>query len=236
MAVETVGYVGRAINHSNKQALTPYIMQSILILVAPALFAATIYMALGRITRALDAEAHSVIPLRWLTKIFVTGDVLSFFIISGGGGIQAQAHAGSDKVKLGQNIILGGLFLQIVLFGFFVGTAVVFHLRLRKIPTRRSYDDQDWDWQKMLIILYAVSTVIMTRNIFRVIEYAMGRDTYLLRVEWPVYIFDAVLMTAVMVMLLLKWTTIRSNRHLLEENVKLGSAEVVNVGSIVPKA
>ena len=88
----------------------------------------------------------------------------------------------------------------------------------------------------MLLVLYAVSAVIMTRNIFRVVEYAMGRDAYLLSVEWPVYIFDAVLMTAVMVMLLLKWTAIRSNRHVVEENVELGSAEVVNVGSIAPKA
>ena len=210
-------------------------MQSILILVAPALFAATIYMALGRTIRALDAETHSVIPLKWLTKIFVTGDVLSFFIISGGGGIQAQAHGGS-KGKLGQDIILGGLFLQIVLFGFFVATAVVFHLRLRKTPTRRSYDQGwDWDWQKMLLVLYAVSAVIMTRNIFRVVEYAMGGDAYLLSVEWPVYIFDAVLMTAVMVLLLLKWTTIPS-RHVPEGSVELGPAEAVNVGSIVPKA
>ena len=46
--VECVGYVGRALSHSNKTALGPFIMQSLLILVAPALLAASIYMVLGR--------------------------------------------------------------------------------------------------------------------------------------------------------------------------------------------
>ena len=48
------------------------------ILVAPALFAATIYMELGRIIMLCDGAHHSLVPLRWLTKIFVAGDVLSF--------------------------------------------------------------------------------------------------------------------------------------------------------------
>ena len=53
-------------------------VQIMFILVAPALFAATIYMELGRIIMLCDGAHHSLVPLRWLTKIFVAGDVLSF--------------------------------------------------------------------------------------------------------------------------------------------------------------
>ena len=59
-------------------------MQSALILIAPAFLAASIYMTLGRIITMLQAEQYSVIPLRWLTKIFVAGDVLSFLMQASG--------------------------------------------------------------------------------------------------------------------------------------------------------
>lgn len=59
-------------------------MQTLLILVAPALFAASIYMVLGRIILLVDGEELSLIRKKWLTKIFVTGDVLSF-VMQGAG-------------------------------------------------------------------------------------------------------------------------------------------------------
>jgi RTA1 like protein len=59
-------------------------MQILLLLVAPALFAASIYMALGRIISLVDGEDRSIIKRRWLTKIFVAGDVLSF-VLQGAG-------------------------------------------------------------------------------------------------------------------------------------------------------
>lgn len=59
-------------------------MQAMALLIAPALFAASIYMSLGRIILLVDGEAHSIIRKKWLTKIFVTGDVLSFCMQSAG--------------------------------------------------------------------------------------------------------------------------------------------------------
>ena len=80
--VEIVGYIGRAL--SSKQSpdwtLGPYIMQTLCLLLAPALLAASIYMLLGRIILVLQAEPHSILKKKWLTKIFVTGDVMSFLL------------------------------------------------------------------------------------------------------------------------------------------------------------
>ncbi|KAF7504528.1 hypothetical protein GJ744_002148 [Endocarpon pusillum] len=193
---ETVGYVGRAIGHSNKDARDPFIIQSILILVAPALFAATIYMTLGRLIRATDGAKYSMIRVTWMTKIFVVGDVLSFFIQGGGGGIMASGDA--DKLKLGEKIILGALFLQIIMFGLFVLASIIFHYRMRKQPTPQSYDP-DLKWETTLYVLYTISAIIMIRNIFRAAEYAGGHNGALPRVEWPIYVFDALLMALTMV-------------------------------------
>jgi hypothetical protein len=84
LVVELIGYIGRIISHDNIWALGPFIMQSILLLVAPALFAASIYIILGRIILMVDGERYSLIRQKYLTAAFVTGDVLSFFVQSGG--------------------------------------------------------------------------------------------------------------------------------------------------------
>jgi hypothetical protein len=66
-------------------------MQSALILIAPAFLAASIYMTLGRIIFMLNGEKFSLIRLKWLTKIFVTGDVLSFLMQASGMSISSKA-------------------------------------------------------------------------------------------------------------------------------------------------
>lgn len=65
----------------------PYVVQTLLLLVAPALIAASIYMILGRIIASVDGESYSLIRKRWLTKVFVTSDVVTFFIQLGGTSI-----------------------------------------------------------------------------------------------------------------------------------------------------
>lgn len=84
--VELVGYGARAASarQTPNWSLMPYIMQSLLLLLGPSFFAASIYMILGRIIRLTGGERHSLIRPSWLTKIFVVGDVLSFFVQSGG--------------------------------------------------------------------------------------------------------------------------------------------------------
>jgi len=201
----------------------PYIIQNILILVAPALFAASVYMVLGRLIRSLDAESHSVVPVRWLTKIFVCGDFLSFFVQASGGGIMSTGNS----MKTGEKIILGGLFIQIVIFGIFAITAAIFHARLNRVPTEASLGTQS-TWRSTMMMLYVVSALIIVRSIFRVVEYIMGHDGYPLRNEWTLYVFDALLMFGVVVAFAWRFPGgvvpgKRKGRHTGEPSVELQS-------------
>ncbi|KAI4727165.1 RTA1-domain-containing protein [Aureobasidium sp. EXF-10728] len=191
---ECVGYVGRALSHSDKEALGPFIMQSLLILVAPALYAASIYMVLGRIIRLLGAEEYSIIRTKWLTKVFVIGDVFSFLVQSSGAGQQARGDL--DAFNLGKNLVIAGLIIQIVIFGFFVVVAGLFHIRINRLPTGASVDSY-LNWRKHMHNLYFCSAIILIRNLIRVIEYAQGNDGYIITHEWMLYIFDAVFMLLV---------------------------------------
>ncbi|KAI9741720.1 MAG: hypothetical protein M1834_000105 [Cirrosporium novae-zelandiae] len=195
---ETVGYIGRAwsAKQSPDWTVPPYVMQSLLLLLAPALFAASIYMVLGRIIQLTDGEEHSLIRAKLLTKVFVTGDVLSFFVQSTGGGMMAQSSG--KNLKLGERLITIGLLIQILFFGFFMIVAGVFHYRIALYPTGRCLT-LTVPWKRYLWILYSASLLIMVRSVFRVIEYVQGSDGMLLQHELYLYIFDATLMFLTMV-------------------------------------
>ncbi|KAL3420030.1 rta1 domain-containing protein [Phlyctema vagabunda] len=189
---ETVGYVGRIMSskqESGEWTLMPYIMQSLLILLGPSLLAASIYMVLGRIIRITGGEALSPVRVNWLTKIFVVGDVFSFLMQSSGGGMLAQADS-KDKVDLGENIIVGGLIVQILFFSLFGTVAGIFHMRISRHPTTIS-KSLTVPWQRELMVLYGSSLLILIRSVYRVLEYIQGSDGVLMKTEAYMYVFDA---------------------------------------------
>lgn len=147
-------------------------MQSTLILVAPALFAASIYMELARIVHMIEGDKALFIRRTWLTRIFVCGDVLSFLMQASGAGLLATGNDANAQ-NTGEGVIVGGLFAQIVFFGLFVITAMIFHIRQSKRPTALAHERP---WKKHMTGLYIVSILIFVRSIVRVVEYLQGYD------------------------------------------------------------
>lgn len=213
---EVIGYIARAAAHNATESVPIYAMQNLGLLLAPILFAASVYMILGRIIRAVHGEEYSLIRVNWLTKVFVAGDIFCFMLQGTGGGMLAGARTQS-QVNLCNNIVLGGLILQIVIFGVFVAAAVVFQMRMSRRPTGAAVEGAlgmnsrvgavgQWTparglagWKRLMLGLYLTSALITLRNLFRVIEYGMGWNSYLLSREWPLLVFDAALMVAVLV-------------------------------------
>lgn len=148
-------------------------------------------MTLGRLLHFLRAEHLSLINVRWLTKIFVIGDVLSFVVQASSLGLSITGHDTGAKA-----IVIVGLLIQIVSFGVFGVTTVVFHRRISS-SAHPVPGDEAFGWKKVLHMLYYTSILIMIRSIFRLVEYSMGNNGYPLRHEWTMYVFDVVLMVGV---------------------------------------
>jgi hypothetical protein len=191
-----MGYVARIVAHDNTAVSGPYIIQAVFLLLAPILFAASLYMVFGRVVKAVHGESCSPISPRWTTRLFVFGDISSFIVQCIGAAVLTSAKTLGER-HTGQNIIVGGLVLQILMFGVFVLCAVVFNTRFSKV-TGADMASGEVPWQVCLIMLYMTSIAIMIRNIFRVIEFAMGQTGYLLQNEWPAYVFDGMLMVLTM--------------------------------------
>ena len=196
VTVETIGYGVRVYAHYKPATTLPYAIQSLLILLAPILFAASVYMYLGRIITSVGGDRFSIIPIRWLTKTFVLGDVTCFVVQGAGGGVLSGAKSASTT-RLGEHIILAGLILQIVIFLFFVVVALTFHFRMSR--TRDTTRHRTGPWQRSLYGLYIVSVLITARNAVRAVEYAQGSSGFLLVHEWITFVFDGALMALVMI-------------------------------------
>ncbi|KGO41849.1 RTA-like protein [Penicillium expansum] len=223
---EAIGYGARAANahEAPNYSTIPYALQSLFVLLAPSLFAASIYMILGRIIRLVDGDSRSLIRATRLTKIFVLGDVLSFFIQSGGGGIMSSAKTASS-MKLGEHVIIVGLIVQIIFFGFFVVVSVVFHKRMANNPTSAAMATSV-DWHRYMLVLYVASGLIMTRCLYRVIEYIQGSTGLFQSHEYFAYVFDAALMLLVTIIFLVYHPSqIISGGHRKFDNMELMRGE-----------
>ncbi|KAJ5775378.1 uncharacterized protein N7511_000389 [Penicillium nucicola] len=200
---QIIGYVARALTHFHETSTILYAIQNLFLLLAPTLYAASIYMVLGRIITYVQGEHLSFIPVRLMTKIFVAGDVLSFILQAAGGGIMSSKS--QNALTIGKWVIVGGLGVQLVFFGAFVFTALVFNVKLLRHPTPESEETLELrscvlprDWRGLLFACYAVSMLILIRSIYRLIEFAQGNDGYVMSHEVFLYVFDAAMMFLVM--------------------------------------
>jgi hypothetical protein len=193
----TVGYIARYISAKSPLELGPYIIQSLFIILPPSLYAATIYMIYGRIVNFVHSPDASMIRPDRVTKIFVFGDVISFFMQAGGGGMMAQP----DMANLGQKIMLVGLFCQLLFFSLFLAISLVFWKRMQssaKLYTTPTYGKHTW--KSLMKLLFGAAVIIILRCVYRIVEFAQGNSGYLASHEIYMYIFDAVPMCIVQLM------------------------------------
>lgn len=111
-----------------------------------------------------------------------------------------MASSKSSTASTGAHIVLAGLLLQIIIFGFFDLVAIMFHHRLAHKPTSRSIRAQP-HWKRSVWLLYFTSACILVRNIVRVAEFIEGFDGYIILHEAFLYSLDAAPMLLVMIAL-----------------------------------
>lgn len=164
----------------------------LLILAAPPIISATIYMALGRIIKALDAAEHAIVGPRWTTFLFMIGDIVAFCSQLAGAGMQATTSARVRKT--GGTVVLVGLFFHLALFSFFIVNIIVFHMRNARSPSLLSDHPRIPSWRRRMYALYLASVFVQVRNIVRIAEYIQGPNGFVMSHEVFIYLFDAALM------------------------------------------
>ena len=130
----------------------------------------------------------------------------------------ASGSGSGNSSETGQNVIVGGLIVQILFFGFFLISALVFQRRLVSHPNAGIAADHT-PWRKHMYALHTSSILVLVRSVVRVVEYVQGTDGILMSNEVFIYVFDGVLMFALMVMFIVI--------HPSEVNCLLGRGKVM---------
>ncbi|KAG9232390.1 RTA1 like protein-domain-containing protein [Amylocarpus encephaloides] len=194
----TMGYVLRYLSAKSPDSVMLFAQQSLFIILPPSLYAATMYMIFGRMVLFVNNPRASLIRPQWVTKIFVTGDLLSFFMQGGGGGIMA---GGGENAVLGQKIIMVGLAFQLLFFGFFLIMAITFRKRmLAALPGTVPNPSGKYSWHALLMLLLLGAGLIIARCIFRLFEFGLGQKNVLTEKEVWVYLGDTLLMFLVQIL------------------------------------
>lgn len=173
MIGEAAGYAFRRVSAAHPvgrgSALLYYIIQSLFIILCPALMAATHYMTFGRLIMYVG-EKYSPVRAKRVTAIFVVFDVISFVVQGGGGSLYS-----SNNPKLyapAKAILVCGFLVQIISFGIFGIFAIMYQTRARKAG------EVEGKWTMCLYTLYVGCALILTRGIFRTIEFGSGQGNH----------------------------------------------------------
>ncbi|KAG8929824.1 hypothetical protein FRC02_005027 [Tulasnella sp. 418] len=192
--MEVLGYVTRLIASTKEtgSTRTPRIISETMLVIAPAFLAAQNYMVVGRLISFVGGDL-AVIPDRWITKVFVTADIVCI-ITQGLGAAVLTSSDSKSRIELARGILLAGLVIQIITFGVFLITTVLFDVRAQRSKGQSVVQP----FRRLFIAIYLAGALITIRSIFRAAEFGslkfdgIQQTGYLITHEWPFYFFDSV--------------------------------------------
>ncbi|CAE6417426.1 unnamed protein product [Rhizoctonia solani] len=185
------GLLLRIVYAQEPTSVMKYASMNLIILLSPCGFIAGVYMLLSRLAFHLNAVDHLALSPRWLTKIFVTSDIFTFFVQATGGGLTAMDDP--DKRDMGKKLFVGGLVAQLISFLLYT---LIFALFVNRVRTQMTIE---WNnrpnglmrhWLALVIAMAISCVAIIIRSIFRTMENVQGRDSDLATKEGYFYVLD----------------------------------------------
>ncbi|KAI0263772.1 RTA1-like protein [Gloeopeniophorella convolvens] len=198
--LQTVGWAGRVYSSHDPIARNPFIIQFILIIIAPTALVAANFTIFGRIVRRLGPQYSRLKP-KLYARIFLTADITSLLAQAMGGAIAA----GSDThAKLGSDIALMGIVFQLGSIAVYVTLATEFLRRYSKRrPIHRDAEFSvrgfaDKPIKRMIKAISLMTVLVIIRSIYRALELSEGGTGTLSKSQIYFVIFDATMITLAM--------------------------------------
>ncbi|KAJ5753446.1 ZIP metal ion transporter [Penicillium nucicola] len=213
-AMEAVGYIARCVSVQHVTDRSIYALQLCLVILAPVLMAACCYILFSRILILIVPPAARTlklcwVPPRWITPIFVGFDIIALFLQLIGAVMISSVDStdinAQDKLDRGKHIAQAGVIIQLAAFGLFAVAAVRFNFTSKRFAKSLSdrYEDfgdkeylidgiaKNKHWPALLRVVNLTTILILVRSVYRLVEFTEGNTGYLNTHEWPLYVFDA---------------------------------------------
>jgi len=194
--LETVGYVGRVLLHENPWNKDAFQMQICTIILGPTFICAGIYLTLKHVSANLNPSLSRIRP-RLYPLIFLPADLTCLIIQAIGGGLAAAAGQTNKKLLDGGNqAIIAGIALQVVVLMLFGAAGADYWLRVRKWAHSGDHSTGDialYSARKFRLFLCGVAVAyacVMVRCVYRVAEMAGGWGNHIMQDEVSFMILD----------------------------------------------
>lgn len=173
-----IGYIGRIFLKDNPWNSGAFQLQICCIILAPTFICVSVYLTLKHIAINLAPSLSRLRP-RWYPIIFLPADLTCLIVQAIGGGIAAAAGRDNAALQRGGNqAIIAGVALQVVVLLIFGGLSLDYFLRVRKYMGSAAAQGTDglrlWNDAKFRKFGMAVSgafATILVRCIYRYVIY-----------------------------------------------------------------
>ena len=188
---QVLAYIFRSISIHQVTQIGTYVPYFVLMLLAPILTNAYVYMVIGRMAYNFTNDAKIFGIKAWrLTLAFVCLDFIAFVVQCSGATMASGDNLTDAQIKGGLHIYMGGIGLQQFVILLFFG--VFFKFRQQMIrdlpPSARKAP------MTLIYVIFVVLILISVRIIFRLIEYANGYKSSIVIHEAYQYTFDSTVM------------------------------------------
>lgn len=129
--LELLGYLGRLRLHTNPFDSGAFQIQIITLIIAPAFLSAGIYLTLKHFVLTFGRQWSLLRPALY-TWIFVSMDILSLLVQAAGAALFGSNTTDINVLKLGGNIALAGIIIQVVSLACFGLFGLIYLVRLMK--------------------------------------------------------------------------------------------------------
>ncbi|KAK0222298.1 RTA1 like protein-domain-containing protein [Armillaria fumosa] len=204
-SLEILGWSARFWSSISPRLDTPFTIQITATIIGPTPLVAANFIILGAIIRILG-PAYSRLSPRAYSRIFISCDILAL-LTQAAGGSMASSNDDGNAVKIGSNVMLGGIAFQLGVIVFYAILGCEFLLRYnydRPFTRHRNYNSSSMTISspntergvidkglKYMIRALVFSTICLTvRAIYRTIELADGWDGKVIHTQAYFNVFD----------------------------------------------
>ncbi|KAJ0162011.1 Sphingoid long-chain base transporter RSB1 [Colletotrichum tanaceti] len=195
--LETVGYAGRVLLHENPWNSSAFQIQICTIILGPTFICAGIYLTLKHVSANLHPALSRVRP-RLYPLIFLPADLTCLIVQAIGGGLAAAAGQTNKKLLDGGNqAIIAGIVLQVVVLMLFGATGADYWIRVRRWARAGDHAAGDmalYRAKRFRSFVYAVAAAyacVMIRCVYRVAEMAGGWGNHIMQDEVSFMVLDS---------------------------------------------
>ncbi|KAJ6490400.1 RTA1-like protein [Mycena vitilis] len=179
--------------HTHPESKGIYIIEYLFVVLSPCAFIASEYVLLGRLARFLSCDKHLMVSPRRITIVFISSDITTFLVQAAGGSVSISSDT-LNLAKVGSNIFLAGLVMQLASFLTFT---CIFGVFMHRVHTQEPevwamHSGKKWhqDWRALAGAMTFSFVGILIRSGYRVAELSQGYVGHLATTESYFYGLD----------------------------------------------